>query len=207
MEYFAHLGYPCPSQCNPADHLIDLVSTDYDSTVTAARDSARIEGLVGAWTRHTATAAAALRRKRPAGAIRGNQIQSEASTLRGKRPAPSAAPSAATTATATAATTATTAAATAATSATATSTAAAAARAAPLPRHPTTPRSRLDLVDLVTRSRRSRHPTTPRSRPPAPSRQTRRCSGRRSPLVRFALLVRRSWCQNVRWPADGTFNK
>ena len=177
MEYFAHLGYPCPSHCNPADHLIDLVSTDYDSTVTAARDSARIEGLVGAWTRHTATAAAALRRKRPA---------------------PSAA--AATTATTTAATSATTAAATAATSATATSTAAAAARAAPLPRHPTTPRSRLDLVDLVTRSRRSRHPTTPRSRPPAPSRQTRRCSGRRSPLVRFGLLVRRSWCQNVRWP-------
>jgi len=185
MEYFAHLGYPCPSQCNPADHLIDLVSTDYDSTVTAARDSARIEGLVGAWTRHTATAAAALRRKRPAGAIRGNQIQSEASTLRGKRPAPSAA--AATTATS-------------ATTTTATSTAAAAARAAPLPRHPTTPRSRLDLVDLVTRSRRSRHPITPRSRAPAPSRQTRRCSGRRSPLVRFALLVRRSWCQNVRWP-------
>jgi len=181
MEYFAHLGYPCPSQCNPADHLIDLVSTDYDSTVTAARDSARIEGLVGAWTRHTATAAAALSGKRPAGAIRGNQIQSEALTLRGRRPAPSAA--AATTATATA-----------------TSTAAAAARAAPLPRHPTTPRSRLDLVDLVTRSRRSRHPITPRSRAPAPSRQTRRCSGRRSPLVRFALLVRRSWCQNVRWP-------
>ena len=175
MQYFAHLGYPCPSQCNPADHLIDLVSTDYDSTVTAARDSARIEGLVGAWTRHTATTAAALMGKRPAEAIRGNQIQSEAITLRGKRHAPSAA--AATTATATAA-----------------------ARAAPLPRHPTTPRSRLDLVDLVTRSRRSRHPTTPRSRPPAPSRQTRRCSGRRSPLVRFALLVRRSWCQNVRWP-------
>ena len=157
MEYFAHLGYPCPSHCNPADHLIDLVSTDYDSTVTAARDSARIEGLVGAWTRHTATAAAALSGKRPAGAIRGNQIQSEAITLRGKRPAPSAA---------------------AATTATATSTAAATARAAPLPRHP----------------------ITPRSRPPAPSRQTRRCSGRRSPLVRFALLVRRSWCQNVRWP-------
>ena len=198
MEYFAHLGYPCPSQCNPADHLIDLVSTDYDSTVTAARDSARIEGLVGAWTRHTATAAAALSGKRPAGAIRGNQIQSEAITLRGRRPAPSAA--AATTATATAATSATSATATAATTATATSTAAAAARAAPLPRHPTTPRSRLDLVDLVTRSRRSRHPITPRSRAPAPSRQTRRCSGRRSPLVRFALLVRRSWCQNVRWP-------
>ena len=176
MEYFAHLGYPCPSHCNPADHLIDLVSTDYDSTVTAARDSARIEGLVGAWTRHTATAAAALSGKRPAGAIRGNQIQSEAITLRGKRPAPSAA--AATTATATAATSATSATATAATTATATSTAAATARAAPLPRHP----------------------ITPRSRPPAPSRQTRRCSGRRSPLVRFALLVRRSWCQNVRWP-------
>ena len=175
MEYFAHLGYPCPSQCNPADHLIDLVSTDYDSTVTAARDSARIEGLVGAWTRHTATAAAALRRKRPAGAIRGNQIQSEAITIRGKRPAPSAA----------AATTATTTAATSATTTTATSTAAATARAAPLPRHP----------------------ITPRSRPPAQSRQTRRCSGRRSPLVRFGLLVRRSWCQNVRWPADGTFNK
>jgi hypothetical protein len=203
MEYFAHLGYPCPSQCNPADHLIDLVSTDYDSTVTAARDSARIERLVGAWTRHTATAAAALSGKRPAGAIRGNQI--EAITLRGRRPAPSAA--AATTATATAATSATTTAATSATSATATSTAAAAtstaaaaARAAPLPRNPITPRSRLDLVDLVTRSRRSRHPTTPRSRPPAPSRQTRRCSGRRSPLVRFGHLVRRSWCQNVRWP-------
>ena len=172
MEYFAHLGYPCPSHCNPADHLIDLVSTDYDSTVTAARDSARIEGLVGAWTRHTATTAAALMGKRPAEAIRGNQIQSEAITLRGKRPAPSAA--AATTATATAAT-----------SATATSTAAAAARAAPLPRHPTTPRSRSP---------------DPRSRPPAPLRQTRRCSGRRSPLVRFGLLVRRSWCQNVRWP-------
>ena len=186
MEYFAHLGYPCPSHCNPADHLIDLVSTDYDSTVTAARDSARIEGLVGAWTRHTATTAAALMGKRPAGAIRGNQIQSEAITLRGKRHAPSAA--AATTATATAA-----------------------ARAAPLPRHPTTPRSR---------------PPDPRSRPPAPLRQTRRCSGRRSPLVRFGLLVRRSWChlmtpnclphqvrfgllvrrswcQNVRWPLTG----
>jgi hypothetical protein len=52
----------------------------------------------------------------------------------------------------------------------------------------------------VTRSRRSRHPIAPRSRAPAPSRQTRRCSGRRSPLVRFGLLVRRSWCQNVRWP-------
>ena len=77
MEYFAHLGYPCPSHCNPADHLIDLVSTDYDSTVTAARDSARIEGLVGAWTRHTATAAAALSGKRPAGAIRGNHCQGQ----------------------------------------------------------------------------------------------------------------------------------
>ena len=161
MEYFAHLGYPCPSHCNPADHLVDLVSTDYDSKVTAARDSARIEGLVNAWIRHAATVTAARDSARIEGLVNAwtRHAATAAAALKGKRPAASA----------TAATT-------------ATAPAAAAARAAPLPRHSTFPRSR------------------PRSRPLAPSRQTRRCSVRRSPLVRFGLLVRRSWCQNVRWP-------
>ena len=103
MQYFAHLGYPCPSHCNPADHLVDLVSTDYDSKVTTARDSARIEGLVNAWTRHAATVTAARDSARIEGLVNAwiRHAATAAAALKGKRPAASA--TAATTATAPAA--------------------------------------------------------------------------------------------------------
>ncbi len=38
MEYFATLGYPCPTETNPAEFLIDLVSIDYEDPEQAQKD-------------------------------------------------------------------------------------------------------------------------------------------------------------------------
>ena len=59
MSYFARLGYPCPRHTNPAEHIIDLVSTDFDSVAAAAADGERIERLAEAWARHHARRPAA----------------------------------------------------------------------------------------------------------------------------------------------------
>lgn len=55
MAYFSRQGFPCPRHTNPAEHIIDLVSTDFDSAKAAAADAVRIERLTGAWARLAAS--------------------------------------------------------------------------------------------------------------------------------------------------------
>ena len=49
VDYFAALGFPCPSATNPAEFFIDLVSVDMEDPVQALVDEKRIEDLRGAF--------------------------------------------------------------------------------------------------------------------------------------------------------------
>lgn len=48
-QYFATLGYPCPLETNPAEHLIDLVSIDTEDPEQAGIDEERIATLFRAF--------------------------------------------------------------------------------------------------------------------------------------------------------------
>ena len=52
LEYFAKLGHECPKETNPAEFLLDLVSIDSEDNYIAAKDEARIDRLVGAYSVH-----------------------------------------------------------------------------------------------------------------------------------------------------------
>lgn len=58
VAYFAKLGYSCPTQTNPAEFLLDLVSIDSEDPRAAGEDEARIMKLAAAFadTRHAAVA-------------------------------------------------------------------------------------------------------------------------------------------------------
>lgn len=49
LSYFSSLGYTCPSETNPAEYFIDLVSVDLEDPVQALKDEARIEALTNAF--------------------------------------------------------------------------------------------------------------------------------------------------------------
>jgi ABC-type multidrug transport system ATPase subunit len=49
VQYFAKLGYPCPTQTNPAEYLLDLVSIDSDDPRQASEDELRISRLASAF--------------------------------------------------------------------------------------------------------------------------------------------------------------
>lgn len=51
--YFSSLGYECPSQTNPAEFLIDLVSVDPENVVQAVKDTERINKLAYEFTQYT----------------------------------------------------------------------------------------------------------------------------------------------------------
>src|SRR5262245_1606318 len=48
VPYFDSLGFPCPQHTNPADHVIDLVNTDFMQDSKAGVE--RIDKLAAAWT-------------------------------------------------------------------------------------------------------------------------------------------------------------
>jgi ATP-binding cassette, subfamily G (WHITE), member 2 len=50
VSYFAKIGYPCPRHMNPADHAINIISTDFD---VAVPNHERIQQLAEAWIAHT----------------------------------------------------------------------------------------------------------------------------------------------------------
>ena len=52
LLYFSSLGYECPSQTNPAEFLIDLVSVDPENMVQAAKDLQRVKKLTFAFFQH-----------------------------------------------------------------------------------------------------------------------------------------------------------
>ncbi len=56
LSYLQKQGYPCPSNTNPAEHIIDLVSIDYTSSDAAADSVARIDRLTEAFHRASQTA-------------------------------------------------------------------------------------------------------------------------------------------------------
>lgn len=45
LSYFSRRGFPCPSNTNPAEHMIDLVSVDYTSSEATKESEARIKHL------------------------------------------------------------------------------------------------------------------------------------------------------------------
>lgn len=51
LEHFDSLGYPCPSQVNPADYFVDLITVDHRSDERAASSQKRINLLVEEWSR------------------------------------------------------------------------------------------------------------------------------------------------------------
>lgn len=51
LDYFAQLGYPCPSMMNPADYFVDLITFDYRSDERAASSQKRIDLLVEEWSK------------------------------------------------------------------------------------------------------------------------------------------------------------
>jgi hypothetical protein len=55
VDYFSKLGYHCPSETNPAEFLLDLVSLDSEDPAVAAEDEARILKLAVAFTEHQKT--------------------------------------------------------------------------------------------------------------------------------------------------------
>jgi hypothetical protein len=58
VSYFAKLGYACPTETNPAEFLLDLVSIDSEDPRAAGQDEARIMKLAAAFadSHHTAVA-------------------------------------------------------------------------------------------------------------------------------------------------------
>lgn len=55
LEYFAKLGYSCPDHVNPAEFLADLISVDYSSSSSIHSSQKRIDGLVEAFSRQSAS--------------------------------------------------------------------------------------------------------------------------------------------------------
>ncbi|KAK9705112.1 hypothetical protein RND81_07G034500 [Saponaria officinalis] len=55
LLYFAKLGYPCPDHVNPAEFLADLISVDYSSSESISSSQKRIDALVEAFSRQTAS--------------------------------------------------------------------------------------------------------------------------------------------------------
>ncbi|EDQ91872.1 uncharacterized protein MONBRDRAFT_19734 [Monosiga brevicollis MX1] len=54
VDYFAQVGYPCPSSFNPADFYLDLISLDQRSAESQRITTKRIEYLVGRYVDHAA---------------------------------------------------------------------------------------------------------------------------------------------------------
>jgi len=50
VEHFSKLGFPCPVNTNPAEHLIDLVSIDHTNQAARMSSTERIEKLVKAFS-------------------------------------------------------------------------------------------------------------------------------------------------------------
>ncbi|XP_074295593.1 ABC transporter G family member 7 [Silene latifolia] len=55
LVYFAKLGYPCPDHVNPAEFLADLISFDYSSSESISSSQKRVDALVEAFSRQTAS--------------------------------------------------------------------------------------------------------------------------------------------------------
>lgn len=49
LRHFAMLGYACPRHTNPAEHLIDLVSIDFENEIIAETDRIRIARFAAVW--------------------------------------------------------------------------------------------------------------------------------------------------------------
>ncbi|KXS21830.1 P-loop containing nucleoside triphosphate hydrolase protein [Gonapodya prolifera JEL478] len=49
MEWFASLGFPTPKNTNPADHFLDIISTDNRTPAVLAESRARLEKFSTAW--------------------------------------------------------------------------------------------------------------------------------------------------------------
>ena len=56
-EHFSQLGYSIPPSFNPADYLLDLISTDLRSKEAGADSSARVASIVEAWASSRSDAA------------------------------------------------------------------------------------------------------------------------------------------------------
>ncbi|KAF9520412.1 hypothetical protein BS47DRAFT_1447053 [Hydnum rufescens UP504] len=56
VSYFTKIGYPCPPHVNPADHVINILNTDFDvAEETGVPDHERVQQLVEAWMSHTSS--------------------------------------------------------------------------------------------------------------------------------------------------------
>jgi ABC-type multidrug transport system ATPase subunit len=61
LPHFASLGHPCPSNVNPADFALDLISVDLQSSRREARTKEKVNSLITSWT-NTPTSASHLTR-------------------------------------------------------------------------------------------------------------------------------------------------
>ncbi|KAJ3338608.1 ATP-binding cassette sub- G member 2 [Gonapodya sp. JEL0774] len=62
MEWFAKLGHPTPKNTNPADHFLDIISTDNRTPALLTESRARLDKISEAWkTRISADATAGVR--------------------------------------------------------------------------------------------------------------------------------------------------
>jgi hypothetical protein len=60
VSYFTKIGYPCPPHVNPADHIINILNTDFDvAEETGVPDHERVQQLADAWMSHTSGLASA----------------------------------------------------------------------------------------------------------------------------------------------------
>jgi hypothetical protein len=60
VSYFAKIGYPCPPHVNPADHVINILNTDFDvAEETGVPDHERVQQLAEAWVSHSSSLASA----------------------------------------------------------------------------------------------------------------------------------------------------
>lgn len=55
VDYFAALGFKCPTETNPAEYLVDLVSIDPENRTQAKLDRERINQLAAAFDKHRHT--------------------------------------------------------------------------------------------------------------------------------------------------------
>jgi hypothetical protein len=53
IEYFSSIGYKCPSDTNPAEFVIDLVSIDLSTSTSLNESKERIQLLTELWTAHS----------------------------------------------------------------------------------------------------------------------------------------------------------
>ncbi|KAF9513077.1 hypothetical protein BS47DRAFT_1362754 [Hydnum rufescens UP504] len=52
VSYFVKIGYPCPPHVNPADHVINIINTNFDVAETDVPNHERIQQLAEAWIAH-----------------------------------------------------------------------------------------------------------------------------------------------------------